>query len=148
MNRLFFSALGAAVFFSRLAMGVEEGYTAFFDSLHTAGWKHIGEGEMRVENGEATTSTPAKASNGGMYVYAKEPFSDFSLRVEFRVDAMGANSGVLLRVGDPSSGYEAALAEGYEVDIYGSKTGTILALPKRLRPNHPVEISAGTWNDL
>ena len=129
-------------------MAADDGFTPLLDAFNTSGWRHFGEGEMRVVGGIATTFTPAGTAKGGMYLYEKQRFTDFAVRLEFRVDAVGANSGVLLRVGDPSSGYDEALAQGYEVDIYGPKTGTIVALPNRLRPTHPVEIVPGTWNEL
>jgi len=123
----------------------EEGFTAILDKDHTDGWKHIGEGDMEVRDGVASTVSP-KGDKGGMYYYEKKAFGDFILRLEFKIDTETSNSGILVRLPDPVVDYATAAAKGYEVDIFGSKTGTLVFPPDRVRPSIEQPLDPGVWN--
>ena len=116
------------------------------DKDHTDGWKHIGEGDMVVREGVATTVSPT-GEKGGLYWYGKTSFGDFILRLEFKMDTETSNSGIFVRFPDPQGNYAVAAEKGYEIDIYGSKTGTIVFLPNRLRPTVSVPLHPDEWNE-
>ncbi|EDY18632.1 protein of unknown function DUF1080 [Chthoniobacter flavus Ellin428] len=126
---------------------VELGFTSLLDSEHIGGWKYCGDGEMKVEDGVATTSSPGN-SKGGLYWFQERTFADFTLKLEFKVDKKASNSGVYLRFPNPGDNFNVAGDKGYEVDIYGEKTGTIIFMPVKLRPAKPVVITPGEWNEM
>jgi hypothetical protein len=143
-------AFAAALFTSLVASHadlVEPGFTPLLDQDHTDGWRYLGDGEMKVVDGVATTSAH-RDPKSGLYWYQKKAFGDFTLKLEFNVDKMTSNSGILVRFPDPGGDFKVAGDKGYEIDIYGEKTGTILFLPTRLRPTKPVAIRPGEWNQL
>ncbi len=92
MSREFISvaAIAVSLVFMDLSQADEDGYTPLLDATHDTGWKHAGAGEMRVERGVATTLTPKESPHGGVFYYQKKRFSDFSVRLEFRVDSPDA----------------------------------------------------------
>jgi len=126
---------------------VEPGYTPLLDREHTNGWKYVGDGAMKVEDGVASTSANMKPESG-LYWYQKRTFADFTLRLEFNVDTDTSNSGIYVRIPDPKGDYKVAGAKGYEIDIYGGKTGSIIFLPVRLRPAKPVPVAPGKWQEM
>lgn len=129
-----------------IARAGDEGFTVILDQAHTDGWKHIGDGGMTVKEGVASTISP-KQGSGGMYLYQKAAFGDFTLKLEFKMDTRTSNSGILVRFPDPGSDYNAAASKGYEVDIYGEKTGTIISPSDRVRPKTIVPLNPGDWNE-
>ena len=132
--------------FVPLARAGDEGFTVILDKEHTDGWRHIGEGGMAVKEGVASTIS-SKQGNGGMYLYQKASFGDFTLKLEFKIDTRTSNSGILVRFPNPGSDYNAASDKGYEIDIYGEKTGTIISPSDRVRPKTIVHLNPGDWNE-
>jgi hypothetical protein len=124
----------------------EEGFSTIFDKNHTDGWRYIGDGEMVVRDGVASTSS-RKGARFGLYWYRKKAFADFTLRLEFNIDTGTSNSGILVRFPDPGNDYEAADGKAYEIDIYGEKTGTIVSHSDRVRPTKIVPLHPGDWNE-
>lgn len=147
MKRLLFAA---AIVVSALETRAAdlEGYTPLLDAKHSEGWQHIGEGSMQLEDGVAVTVTSGKAKGGGAYCYTKRKFRDFSLKLEFLCDDDASNGGVYLRAPGLEGGMPALESQACEVDIYGSKTGTLVELPEKLRPARPVNLPLGKWNEL
>ncbi|HEY3901464.1 MAG TPA: DUF1080 domain-containing protein [Chthoniobacter sp.] len=129
------------------ARAAEAGFIPLLDREHTDGWKYYGEGEVKVEDGVATTSRRGDPKPG-LYWYQSRTFSDFTLKLEFNVDTMTSNSGVMVRFPDPGKDFKVASDLGYEIDIYGEKTGTIIFLPTKLRPSRVVPFKPGQWNEL
>lgn len=139
-------AAGLLLCVASIARAEDGAYSVILDKDHTDGWRHIGAGEVIVSNGVATTKS-AKGAKGGMYLYDKSSFKDFTLKLEFSVDTDTSNSGIMLRFPEPGDDYNAAADQGYEIDIYGAKTGTIVAPPEKVRPPNPVALKAGEWNE-
>ena len=141
MNRLLASlAMTLLIYpYSNSTVRAEDaGFSTILDKDHNDGWKYIGDGEMKVESGVATTSAHHDPKSG-LYWYQKKSFTDFTLKLEFSVDTETSNSGILVRFPDPGSDYKVAADQGYEVDIYGPKTGTIVFLSSfsPLASGHP-----------
>lgn len=88
-----------------------EGFVALFNGKDLAHWKIVGDpAGFQVVDGVIRSET----GGGGQWMYFdQEQFTDFILRVEWRVSARG-NSGVFLRVppeGQPwVTGYEAQIS--------------------------------------
>jgi hypothetical protein len=76
------------------------------------GWNQIGEANWRIENGEFVADMGA----GGQLV-TRESFTDFRFKVEFWV-SKGANSGVFLRVSDPTTINQD---NAYEANIFDTR---------------------------
>lgn len=125
----------------------EPGFTPLLDEGHTDGWSYLGDGAMKVTDGVATTSQQHNPESG-LYWYQSRTFADFTLKLEFKVDTATSNSGVYLRFPDPGNDYKVAEDKGYEIDIYGEKTGTIIFLNTKLRPAKPTPIKPGAWNEM
>jgi hypothetical protein len=100
---------------------------------------------MRLRDGVVTTYS-SKSADAGLFWFHKKMFSDFSLRLECNVDTTSSNSGILVRFPNAENHDEVAAPTGYEVDIFGAKSGTIVALPDRHRPIRGVSLKPGDWN--
>jgi hypothetical protein len=127
--------------------GAEPGFTPLLDESHTDGWSYLGDGAMKVADGVATTSQQHDPKSG-LDWYQDRTFADFTLKLEFKVDMATSNSGVYLRFPDPGNDYKVAGDKGYEIDIYGEKTGTIIFLNTKLRPAKPTPVTPGSWNEM
>ncbi|MDR3401785.1 MAG: DUF1080 domain-containing protein [Chthoniobacter sp.] len=130
----------------------EEGFTVLLDKDHTDGWAYLGKGEMTVHDGVATTS-PNKENKQGLYWYKKSSFADFTLKLDFMVDSLAANSGIFMRFPDPGTDYQVASYKGYEIDIFGEQTGDIIYHPPDAKGINlpPSKISPpvpGAWTEL
>lgn len=124
----------------------DEGFTPLLDRDHTSGWQHCGEGSMRNKDGVFITSTPVGVREPwGIYWYSARRFSDFVLRVEFAVDALGTNSGVLFSLPYLGTAKPALFPSGsYEAEISGTETGCIPNVIKDRKFPLPVR----SWNDM
>ena len=127
---------------------VEPGFISLLDRDHTDGWKQCGNTEMRLQDGVATTWSPAKDARG-LYWYTARPFRDFVIRLEYSLDGPSSNSGVFVRF--PALGSDPRLAseKGYEIQIYGfaerrHPTGEIWGF----QPPTCVPQRATGWNEI
>ena len=118
-------------------------FVPILDAAHTDGWKYVGDGEMTVHEGIATTST-----KDGVYWYQKSSFADFTLKLEFKADSMEANSGVFLRFPDPGNNFRMVAEKGCEIDIFGKRTGSIVFPGDTIRPSSPLPFLLGAWNEF
>ncbi len=132
---------------------IPEGFEPLFNGLDLKGWKVYG-GKMevwRVEKGLLCTT-----DKGGGWLLTDKEYSDFELRLEYRWEKDGGNSGVALRsppTGDVSTkGIEIQLIDdaNYEtVHKYKLKptqhTGSIYGVvpPSKLPGKKP-----GEWNRM
>jgi hypothetical protein len=128
----FFLSMTAAMMIGASANSVaragDEGFAAILDKEHTDGWKYIGDGEMIVRDGVASTSL-RKGGKNGLYWFQKKSFADFTLKLEFNIDTATSNSGILVRFPDPGTNYETAAGQAYEIDIYGRRPERSSCLP-------------------
>jgi hypothetical protein len=122
-----------------------EGFIPLLRDDHADAWKQAGPGGFNVENGVAT-------SYGGMGLWWYQPltFRNFTLSLEFRQNAISANSGVFVRFPDPGDDPWVAVRQGYEIQIMGNRptdkhTGAIydFQAPESV-PLKP----AGEWNEM
>jgi formylglycine-generating enzyme required for sulfatase activity/serine/threonine protein kinase len=102
-----------------------EGFIPLLDRSHTDGWKQVGSGGMKIQEGVATTWVPSNAKPvAGWYFYSKRTFADFTLKLEFKAEGKLSNSGVLVRSLLPSEevfnrNMKSDHDIGYEVNIAG-----------------------------
>jgi choline dehydrogenase-like flavoprotein len=155
------------------APSLEPGFVWLFDggAASFANWQQAGPGAMVLDSNEAIM-VAQPGSEFGVLFYAAEAFGDFVLRLQFRVDGLGDNSGVFVRSRDPGLPFPAdprvaanaawvAVDSGFEVQIDDlarsdgadmHRTGAIYAIPTSGPP--PAQTYArgsalqpGEWND-
>lgn len=141
-------ACGVVVVFGLNASSADEpGFSALYsegDPL-SQGWKMVGPGSIKEE------STGVLVTDGGMGMlwYAKKPFTNFTLRLEYKLSGKSNNSGVFVRFpNEPKSPWDA-VNEGYEIQIADGadlehRTGAVYSFkgPEKAPPLKPV----GEWN--
>jgi hypothetical protein len=116
-----------------------------FNGHDLTGWKHVGPGEMTVENGTMQT-------HGGMgLLYFKgEKFGDCVIRVVYRMRDKNDNSGVFIRIPEEPTEPWMPVNRGYEVQIDNAAddyhaTGVLYSLTKAMaRPGRP----GPEWNTM
>jgi Domain of Unknown Function (DUF1080) len=132
---------------SSSATAVEPGYTSLFDGVTMDGWEQAGPGGFNVVDGMLQSF-----GGLGLLWYTKRQFTDFILKVDWKVVHFRDNSGVFLRFPNPGDNPWVAVDNGYEVQIddFGApdgdpidKTGGIysFAAPSKVASNTP-----GDWN--
>jgi hypothetical protein len=121
-----------------------------FDGKDLEGWKHVGPGEMTVENGLIRT-------HGGMgLLYWKEgKLGDCAIRVVYKMRDFNDNSGVFIRIPSAPTEPWMPVNKGYEVQIDNHPetseedeyhaTGTLYSQTKPLaKPGKP----GPEWNTM
>ncbi len=132
---------------SSSSTAIETNFASLFDGATLDGWRQAGPGGFDVVDG-----TLQSFGGMGLLWYAKKQFTDFILKVDWKVAHLSDNSGVFLRFPDPGNDPWVAVNNGYEVQIddLGApngnpiyKTGGIynFAAPTKVASN-PV----GEWN--
>ena len=132
---------------SAFALAADEGFTTIYakgDPLKQ-GWKMVGPGTVKEE------SEGVLVTEGGMGMlwFAKAPYKDFTLRVEYKQSTPGDNSGIFVRFpNEPKSPWDA-VHEGYEIQICDGadpahRTGAVYSFKPAdtAPPTKPV----GEWN--
>jgi hypothetical protein len=81
---------------------LEAGYQWLFDGTAAsfANWQQAGPGNFQYDAGEQVLIAQPGPEIGLLF-YAPQAFSNFTLRLQFRVDARSDNSGVFVRFRDP-----------------------------------------------
>lgn len=114
-----------------------ETWTELFNGKDLDGWKHIGPGSHKVEDGLIT-------SEGGMGLlyWTKEKLSNCTIRVVFKMQKENSNSGVFIRIPVEPKEEWMPVHYGYEVQIDNHPetsneddfhyTGTLYSLTKPL----------------
>lgn len=125
--------------------GTEDGWRALFDGRSTDGWRQVGPGQMRLQDGELVT-------DGGMGLlwYTREKFSNCQVRVVFKPTGTNDNSGVFIRIPKPPRDEWDAVNGGYEVQIENNgdlwhRTGCLYSFTKA---QNKVLANVGEWNEL
>lgn len=120
-----------------------------FNGKDLDGWKHIGPGEVKVENGVMKT-----VGGMGLLWYTERKFGDVEIRVVYNVADNDVNSGVFIRLPEiPVDPWEA-VNQGYEVQIDNGMrhlsddyhvTGVLYSLTKAMA--YPQK-RPGEWNEI
>jgi len=128
------------------AAGQSSEWKQLFDGKDLTGWKHVGPGEMRVEDGLIQTH-----GGMGLLYWTGGQLGDCVIRVVYKMRDHNDNSGVFIRI--PIEPREAWMPVhyGYEVQIEKSNeddyhvTGALYSLTKPLaRPGKP----GPEWNTM
>jgi hypothetical protein len=97
-----------------------EGFLVLFDGKNTAGWMQVGTGSFKVADGIARSS-----GGPGVWYFFARSFNDFVLRLEFRPQKPGSDSGVVVRIPRADGDAAAVVRDSYEIQIAGPTTGAI-----------------------
>ena len=120
------------------AAQADAGWTTLFDGANLDNWSPIGTTNWKLVDGSLV------ADNGNGFMVSKNDYGDFSLRVEFWIEAK-TNSGVFIRCTDPNSvsgktAYEVNIWDMRPVQKYG--TGAIVDIGAV----DPMPHAADKWN--
>jgi len=121
-----------------------------FDGQDLTGWKHVGPGQMTVENGLIQTH-----GGMGLLYWTGGKLGDCVIRVDFKMRDHNSNSGVFIRIPVEPREEWMPVHYGYEVQIDNEPeksneddyhvTGTLYSLTKPLaRPGKP----GPEWNTM
>jgi hypothetical protein len=116
-----------------------------FNGRDLSGWKHVGPGEMTVENGLIRTS-----GGMGLLYFTGEKFGDCAIRIVYRMEHANDNSGVFIRIPEEPTEPWMPVNRGYEVQIDNSAddyhvTGVLYSLTRAMaRPGKP----GPEWNTM
>lgn len=124
----------------------ERGFKRIFDGKSLEGWKQSGPGRLSLlSDGSILTE-----GGMGMLWYAREPYKDFILKVDWKAQRPEANAGVFVRFPDPGDDPWVAVNKGYELQINDSadalhRTGAVYTFaPSTFTPTRPY----GAWNTM
>ena len=106
-----------------------------FNGKNLDGWKHVGPGEMIVENGMIKTQ-----GGMGLLYWTGGPVGDCRIKVVFQMTHHNDNSGVFIRIPEAPTEEWMPVNRGYEVQIDNDApgedeyhvTGTLYSLTKPL----------------
>ncbi len=122
-----------------------EEWKKIFDGSSLNGWKHVGPGEMKLENGELVTS-----GGMGLLYYEPQKFGNTTVRVVFKTTGQRDNSGVYIRMPEKPHDAWYGVHNGYEVQIDAAGddwhcTGAIYSLSKAEKRTQK---AANEWNTM
>ena len=135
-----FSIGGASFALARIdrVAAQDAGWVTLFDGSNLDNWSPIGNANWKLADGALV------ADNGNGFMVSKADYGDFSLRVEFWIEAK-TNSGVFIRCIDPTS---VSGKTSYEVNIWDTRpeqkygTGAIVDVGAV----DPMPHAADKWN--
>lgn len=116
-----------------------------FDGKDLVGWKHVGPGEMVVENGLIKTS-----GGLGLLYWTGGTLGDCTIRVVYKMGHENDNSGVFIRIPLEPREPWMPVNYGYEIQIDNAQdeyhsTGTVYSFSKAMaRPGKP----GPEWNTM
>lgn len=105
-----------------------------FNGTNLEGWKHVGNGNFTVENGQLKTQ-----GGMGLLWYAKQKFSNVHMSIVYKTTYPDSNSGVFVRIANTPKDPWDAVHHGYEIQICDEgndafddyhRTGAIYSLSK------------------
>lgn len=94
------------------AAAEDSGWTALFNGKDLNGWKHVGPGNMSVENGLIETH-----GGMGLLYYPEQKMCDCKIRVVFKMRDKNDNSGIFIRIPVEPREEWMPVHYGYEVQI-------------------------------
>lgn len=122
-----------------------ESWKKIFDGSSTAGWKHVGPGNIALEDGQLVTS-----GGMGLLWYEPQKFGDTTIRAIFKTTGPRDNSGIYIRLPEKPRDAWYGVHNGYEVQIDAAGdewhcTGALYSLSKVSKRNQK---PAGEWNTM
>ncbi|MEP7377007.1 MAG: DUF1080 domain-containing protein [Chitinophagaceae bacterium] len=128
----------------------DKGWKQLFNGKDLTGWKHVGHGDMLVEDGMIHGQ-----GGMGLLYWTKEKLSNCTIRVVYKMQKENSNSGVFIRVPIEPKEEWMPVFYGYEVQIDNHPetsdeddyhyTGTLYSLTKPLaHPGKP----GPEWNTM
>ena len=142
------AAIPAAAPFYGTVYGKDQPWKQLFDGKDLNGWKHVGPGDMTVENGLIQTH-----GGMGLLYWTGSKLGNCVLRVVYKMRDQNDNSGVFVRIPIAPTEPWMPVNYGYEVQIDNIApgedeyhvTGTLYSLTKPLaRPGKP----GPEWNTM
>lgn len=115
--------------------GMNEGWIDMSGSFD--GWTMVGDANWRIENGEFI----ADSSSGISHLVTEENFDNFQIQLEFW-NHEGANSGVFMRIQDPSAITDTTAYEANIFDNRPDQSGRTGGIPNFLPPAVVID----TWD--
>lgn len=114
-----------------------------FNGKNLDGWKHVGPGSFRVEDGMLVTE-----GGMGLLWYTGAKVGNSTIRIVFKTGADRGNSGVYIRMAEPPPDPWYGVHNGYEVQIDAAgdewhSTGALYSLSK---VSEKRQKAAGEWN--
>jgi len=128
--------------------GAERGFTTLFDGSSFEGWRHVGPGRFVLKDGAMRAEHDPQDRGWAWLWWTREQYSDFVLRLRFKVETWEDNGGILLRHVDPLGDPNRSTASGDEVQIqegFENLTGGIAHEADAFRLATGM---VGDWNDL
>ena len=129
--------LSAVLISAVIAHSQTDEWKQLFDGKDLVGWKHVGPGEMTVQDGLIVTH-----GGMGLLYWAGGKLGDCTIRVVFRMKDRNDNSGVFIRIPIEPREEWMPVHYGYEVQIDNDpeasgeneyhSTGTLYSLTKAL----------------
>jgi hypothetical protein len=123
----------------------EQGWQMLFDGDDLAGWQHVGKGQFLHYDHMLQSD-----GNMGVLWYSKQKFGNCVIRVIYKVNDPGSNSGVFVRIAHPPKDPWDVVNNAYEIQIKDTedayhRTGAVYSMTEAAKaPTHPV----GEWNTM
>lgn len=135
------------------ASGAKPRWKKLFNGKDLAGWQHVGQGEMTVEDG--CIATHGKGDEMGLLWWTGGKIGNSVLRVVYRTKDHADNSGIFIRIPVPPREAWMPVHYGYEVNIEINPerwneddyyaTGSLYSFTKvPVRADHPTP----EWNTI
>jgi hypothetical protein len=120
-------------------------WRTLLDATHTNGWKMVGPGEFKWENGDLVTY-----GGMGLLYYERERFGNCQIRVVFKLTDTNDNSGVFIRIAEPPRDPWDAVNHGFEAQIADAgdewhRTGCLYSFTKA---KNIVDARVGDWTTM
>ena len=126
----------------------EAGFTTLFDGTSFDGWRHTGPGHFVLKDGAMRAEHDPQDRGWAWEWYSLEQYSDFVLRLRFKVEDYEDNGGILLRHADPMGDVNRATKSGDEMQIqegFENLTGGAAHVNDAYRLATGM---VGQWNDV
>lgn len=120
-------------------------WRTLLDANHTNGWRMVGPGNFKLENGEFVTH-----GGMGLFFYERERFGNCQIRVVFKLTDTNDNAGVFIRIAHPPKDPWDAVNNGYEAQIADAgdewhRTGCLYSFTKA---KNIVDARVGDWTTM
>jgi hypothetical protein len=123
----------------------DNGWQQLFNGKDLTGWKHVGKGEMVVEDGLIRTQ-----GGMGLLYWTGGKVGNSVIRVVFKMKDQNDNAGVFIRIPEEPTEEWMPVNRGYEIQIDGAAddyhtTGVVYSMTKAMaRPGKP----GPEWNTM